>query len=184
QVIHRSKWLNAIEVNVQSRSDSFKLKAIPSVKSIRYMGHMKNEPIPVPQKPEAIYYSGAENLMSLKANFNTSEFTEEAYGYSYHHNQMADIPFLHRKGFTGANIQIAVFDGGFKNAYQAKGMEDLLSPSTFIHDFVDEDGSVWEDDRHGANVLGFMKTFDPGSYIGSAPFARYHLFRTEITSQE
>src|SRR5690606_18537510 len=35
QVIHRSKWLNAIEVNVQSRSDSFKLKAIPSVKSIR-----------------------------------------------------------------------------------------------------------------------------------------------------
>lgn len=184
KIINRSKWLNGIEVSVENDADLNSIVGLPFVKKLQFLGRIKNRPVINKTEITAEYYQKADSLKALKQRYKTIGFSEQDYKRSYEQNQAIGIPYLHNYGFRGQKQLIAVFDAGFYEAYKVQGMEDLLSPQTVIKDFVDYDGSVWEDDAHGAKVLSFMKTFNPGNYIGTAPFADYALFRTEIGWQE
>ncbi|HEY1045516.1 MAG TPA: S8 family serine peptidase [Bacteroidia bacterium] len=183
-LINKSKWLNAAQITCDnSKSLSFIL-SLPYVSKIEFVGSVPKDRKPNIAEIAPSYYSKSEKLKQSKLQFPNDSFTPSLYGQSYSHNQVINLPYLHNRGFTGKGIHIAVFDAGFNEAYKVEGMEDLLDEDMVIRDFVDYDNSVWEDDKHGANVLGFMKTFAPGKYIGSAPFAKYSLMRTEIGAHE
>lgn len=184
KVINRSKWMNGIEIKVDHDYYLEEIRNLPFIDKIQFLGRIKN------QAPSAIkpiddkYYQKADSLGLLKAHYRNIGFSEKDYKRSFEQNQIIGIPYLHNYGFRGQKMLIAVFDAGFYEAYKVPGMEDLLKDDVLKLDLVDYDGSVWEDDSHGAKVLGFMKTFNPGNYIGTAPFADYALFRTEIGNQE
>lgn len=184
KIINRSKWLNGIEVSVENDADIASINGLPFIKSIQFLGRIKNRAVAEPKTIEDVYLKKSDSLKALKNRYKTIGFSEQDYKRSYDQNQAIGIPYLHNYGFRGQNQLIAVFDAGFYEAFKVTGMEDLLDKSTVQLDLVDYDGSVWEDDAHGAKVLSFMKTFNPGNYIGTAPFAEYALFRTEIGSQE
>ena len=191
-----SKWLNAIEISVGvdhlSENESKinnqitkHLQSQASVLKVKYLGTLRvqrvnNDSIEIDEK----YYQACGQLKSLKVDSLLCNFNENDYGKSFDQNKFIGIPELSRVSGKMSAYHIAVFDAGFHKAYRIKGMEDLLDSAQIIRDFVDRDGSVWEDDQHGCNVLGFMKTYNPGHYIGSSPFAKYTLIRTENADLE
>jgi serine protease AprX len=182
--LHSSKWLNAVHIALEDSTPIQSIKKQSFVVKIEYLGtydSKKNKDIKT--IPE-LYFQKSKDLQTLKRKFKLSSLSPDSFNNSQNQNMVIGIPLVHQTGYAGKGIHIAVFDAGFHNAYQTPGMEDLIEKSTFVRDFVDEDNSVWEDDKHGANVLSFMKTFQPGKYIGTAPFARYSLMRTEIADAE
>ena len=194
KVIGASKWLNGLEftvdktegvTNQQINSILKKISEKPNIKSIKYLGvletnHVNRDSIEV----DAQFYIESEKLKSIKKDSVICAFNEKDYGKSFDHSKAISLPVISALSGKMNNFHIAVFDAGFHNAYKIKGMEDLLDTGLIIRDFVDYDNSVWEDDQHGCNVLGFLKTYNPGYYIGSAPFANYTLIRTENANLE
>ncbi|MEZ4805140.1 MAG: S8 family serine peptidase [Bacteroidia bacterium] len=184
-VINSSRWLNALEISSSSREINIKqILAFDFVKSLDFLGRQK---VYKNQKIETIedkYIQRAKELQALKADTAELMLDREQYKKSYEQIQVLNLPELQNRVGRHPNIHIAVFDAGFNDAYKVPGMEDLLISNTITKDFVDYDNSVYEDDAHGCKVLSFMKTYNPGTYIGSAPFAKYTLVRTEQVHSE
>lgn len=176
----RSKWLNAVLITANQYNDLEYLKHLPFVKGYEFLGSVVNTEPPRQEPIADSFYRRSEALTRKKSEFDFTSLNKQSYGNSFDNLDQNNIPYLHQRGLNGKGLHIAVFDAGFHLAYQSPGMEDLLDKSTIIRDFVNHDGSVWEDDDHGAKVLGFMKSFAPGYYMGSAPMAKYTLCRTEI----
>lgn len=183
KIINKSKWMNAIEVKVEGGSSLTELRALSFVSDISFLGRIRDRTKPGIDRIDNAYYDQARELAIEKRDSTPKSPTEADYARSLVQDRMIGIPGLHQYSL-GKHMHIAVFDAGFFNAYKVEGMQDLLLPEMIIRDYVDYDNSVWEDDRHGANVLGFMKTWNPGTYIGSAPMARYTLIRTENATSE
>lgn len=185
EVINSSRWLNAAEIScTQDSGLSVKLGALDFISETTYLGRKKIRPAPAREWPDSVYFKRANELKRLKLTCNPEWFTDKGYGVSYRHHRVIGVPGLHKQMQNKTGLHIACLDAGFYKAYRVRGMEDLLDSETVVRDFVDYDGSVWEDDQHGCNVLGFMKVFNPGQFIGSAPFARYTLLRTEDAGSE
>ncbi len=183
-VVQASKWLNGVEVILDQSASLGDIRHQSFVSDIQFLGTIKKRTKQIAEEIDPDYYKRSAELIQLKKLNWDSIYTEVQYNKSYEQLNMIGLPDLHRRKYMGQTMSIAILDAGFFNAYRVKGMEDLLQPGTIIKDFVDGDNSVWEDDAHGAKVLSFMKTFNPNSYIGSAPLADYMLLRTEIASQE
>jgi hypothetical protein len=194
KVIGISKWLNAIELTVdkgekQSTSDISniiqKVQSLEFVKEVKYIGTLENKTETKDSyEIDSSYYIKSGKLLALKRDSSICMFRDEDYGKSFDQNKFLGIPELNRLSGKMNSFEIAVFDAGFRHAYKLSGMEDLLDSKQIVRDYVDHDNNVWEDDQHGCNVLGFLKTYDPGNYIGSAPFAHYTLIRTENADLE
>ncbi len=194
KVLGISKWLNAAEISIdinekQTKFDIGliiqKIKSISFVKKLKYLGTLENTHMDKDSNEiDGIYYKKSKALIDLKRDSLICLFKDEDYGKSFDQNKFLGIPELHQRTGKMSSFQIAVFDAGFRNAYKVSGMEDLLDSVQIVRDYVDHDNSVWEDDQHGCNVLGFLKTYNPGNYIGSAPFANYTLIRTENANLE
>jgi len=118
--------------------------------------------------------------------YRTSEVASNDYGGAYNQNHMIDIDFLHDLGFTGQGITIAVLDGGFYGVDVGDGFKSFWDKNQIIatRNFADDNDSVFHSSTHGSNVLSIMGGDMPGEYIGSAPDAKFYLFRTEVTSSE
>jgi serine protease AprX len=182
KVINSSRWMNAVEVSMADPAMINTVRTMDFVSSVAFLGRIRNRTKPAIEPASADEATKGQELAKEKKQFK-GPLTDADYGKTLGQNSLIGINGLHADNL-GNNVHIAVFDAGFFNAYKVKGMEDLLSPDMVIRDFVDYDNSVWEDDRHGANVLSIMKTWNPGTFIGSAPMARYSLMRTENPTSE
>lgn len=175
KIINYSKWLNG--VHISTRASQFKkehIEALTFVKSVLYLGTEK-----VGAENKKIVFAPPTSTEATN-NYNITESNPNYWGKSYNQNNLINaIP----PSKMLLNYTIAIFDAGFNKAYQTKGMEGLYSKA-IIKDFVDYDNSVWEDDRHGANCLSFMRSNAPQLYVGTAPFANYVLIRTENAAFE
>lgn len=186
QILGTSRWMNAVEIRCPTGFQAADLQdSFSFVTQVEYLGKLRIRPRPVPEPVDSSYYVKQRKLQAEKARFIQEQKYDKAFfNRSYMQIHMAGIDDLFSLGGLAVSPHIAVFDAGFFKAYRVQGMEDLLDENMFIRDFVDHDQSVWEDDLHGTNVLGFMKVWLPGQYVGSAPFARYSLFRTEDARSE
>lgn len=183
-IVQTTKWLNGVEVILDGSANIEEIRQQTFVKQVVFLGKLAKRAKQAADEIDNEYYSKARALGEKKTLYKDSIFSYSQYNKSLEQLAMIGLPDLHRRQLMGQGMTIAILDAGFSNAYRVKGMEDLLDERTIIRDFVDYDNSVWEDDAHGAKVLSFMKTFNPGQYIGSAPLADYILLRTEIGSQE
>ena len=190
RILGISKWLNAVEISINKTDNRTEdiiqnIRRLGFVKNFKYLGTLENKKlISDSVEIDNSYYLEAEKLIALKRDSSICLFTDADYGKSFDQNKFLGIPELSRLTGKMSSFEIAVFDAGFHNAFKVKGMEDLLDSKQIVRDYVDHDNSVWEDDQHGCNVLGFLKTYNPGHYIGSAPFANYTLIRTENANLE
>ena len=94
---------------------------------------------------------------------------------------------LHRMGYSGQGMRIAVIDGGFLNV-DSLAMFGSLRSSGRLKGYrnVTEDTTAFfrVHESHGQKVLSIMGVNRPGEYVGSAPDADYWLFRSEHTGYE
>ena len=174
------KWHNAIVV--ETNKTSLDLSSVPFVNRVKYVGktYSKKEAtsdIPPYLKPYLKLKDGA---------MPTKNLTVKDYGKAYNQNAQIGAVELHKQGFDGEGIYIAVFDAGFYNidkipAFLRNQGNRLM---TFGVDLVDFDNVITDRDNHGTAVSSCIGSYDKGRYIGSAPKANLVLFRTENAATE
>ena len=111
------------------------------------------------------------------ANYDISD-----YGDAYNQLEMLGGNRLHKKGYTGEGMTIAVIDAGFYKVDELAVFSDLQNQILSTYDFVDGNSNVYDDHTHGMMVLSTMG--GKGEMTGTAPEANYILLRTEDVFSE
>jgi subtilisin family serine protease len=104
------------------------------------------------------------------------------YGDAYNQLEMLSGNKLHKKGFSGEGMTIAVIDAGFYKVDELAVFSDLQNQILSTYDFVDGNSNVYDDHTHGMMVLSTMG--GKGEMTGTAPDANYILLRTEDVFSE
>ena len=173
-----SRWFNAISVSAD-REIARRIDNLPFVRSLE----------PVPKARRGAYQPG-----SAVAAF-ASKPTQDEYGPSLAQLAQIGVVALHREGYRGQGIRIAVLDNGFHYT-QHPAFEHMRIAEEF--DFVNGDETVSDQDDqpttgdetasnqniHGAQVLSILGGFDPGRLVGVAPEADFLLAKTENNDSE
>ncbi|MCH8554252.1 MAG: S8 family serine peptidase [Schleiferiaceae bacterium] len=173
---HRqSRWLNAISAFLNDEQLAT-LKLLPFVTEIRPVATLKIQKDLIDYTPLA---TAANNLSRSKVQFFDYGSTEEQ--IAIHKGQI-----LHEFGFTGEGMTIAICDGGFNGAGPTGVFSELHLNGNivFTQDFVQGGPNVYRAGTHGTRVLSTMAFQSNGFFVGTAPNAKYILFRTENESTE
>lgn len=167
-----SRWFNAVSIHCGDTLLLKKIKQLPFVKQVTPLGkfravqafkwYSRRPPIDS-SKHRAGYYGAAQATLELLKG-----------------NQ------LHHLGYTGEQIQVAIVDGGFRNAYRMTVFDSLYLEGRLLgtHDFVEGDDFVYESSTHGTNVLSILAAKRPHLLVGTAPDASFYLFKTEDSRGE
>ncbi|MFN0274961.1 MAG: S8 family peptidase [Chitinophagales bacterium] len=172
EIIVKSRWLNAVSAEIFSENQLSIISQLPFVKEItpvrKYIANIE-EPIPV-------------NSNMLRTSGDAVSF----YGASANQFTMINGDFLHNLGYRGKDMVIAVIDAGFIGVDNGAGYQSLWQKEQVldVHNFPDNNKSVYISSYHGTWVLGIMAADIPGTYVGSAPDAQYYLFRSEVSDSE
>ncbi len=168
---HSSKWLNAVAVLCPDANKRELIKKLPFVQYIKPLGYDR------PIQNYKIYDRAVKDTSKLK---------ESVYGWAENQNKMLQIHHLHNFGYKGEGQYIAIFDGGFEQAYRMVAFDSLFLNHRILgtYDIVEGDEWVYEASGHGTDVLGVMGGNMPYRLLGTSPNAGYFLFKTEDTKGE
>jgi len=108
------------------------------------------------------------------------------YGKARYQIELVNGHYLHKRGFWGHGMIIAVFDSGFLNADTLEAFNHLMSNGKILgtKDFVLPGGDVFRTHPHGTSVLSVMGGLLDNLYAGASLGASYWLLRTEDTESE
>ncbi len=174
-VLHKSKWMNAITIELNDTSLLANIRQFSFVKAI--------EPVYGTRIFKAETYEATQAVVRLN---NSPELSGDYYGEGFNQIYMLRGDYLHNQGYNGEGITIGVLDSGFGNADIIEAFQHLFSENRILTtwDFVTSNSSVFEDDGHGTNVLSTMAAHVENSFVGTASKANYLLFRTEDAGTE
>lgn len=184
-VVTKSKWHNAAAVKVPRLSDADSLRRLPFVKQVLYLGEHR----PIKSSRESAVDLN-EMLTVLESRFDDPDKKQQSdsvfYGKTFGQVSMLNVQKLHRLGYRGNNINIAVIDAGFNSVPKLPVFKHLIDSHRIKStvDFVQGNDEVYEDDDHGMAVLSCMAGFIPYQFVGTAPFANYYLLRSEYSTTE
>ncbi len=175
QVLVCSRWLNGVTVRADRRT-LLKLKTSPHIAGISCYHQFRPQcasqsqgidiPVPLIDKPGINGYAA---------------------------RQLAQIGLdrLHRCGYTGRGVLLAVIDCGFDLSHKAFNHPQRKIRIADQWDFVDNDPSIRPapgidhcNFDHGSFVLGLIAAFAPQELMGSAPDADYLLYHAEDGDHE
>lgn len=183
KIIARSRWFNAVSIEIKDGTQIESLKRLDYVKEIipvkkyyKEKGFDKNI--------DFSKFGTIEPLVNTKCNDGLRNSFD--YGPSLNQIEMLSGTYLHAQGFTGHGIIIAVLDAGFKDVDILNAFDSLRNDNRILgtRDFVVGNDSVYEDNGHGTMVLSCMAAILPGQLVGTAPHASYWLLRTEDADAE
>jgi subtilisin family serine protease len=183
-VINTSKWLNQVLIRTTDPNALTAINALPFVKrssaiaarvGVRSNGlssEMANETTELP-------------VSEKQVNAQTG-VTAFDYGKMYDQIHIHNGDYLHKLGFSGRAMTIAVLDAGFLNYLTNPVFDSVRLQNRILGtwDYVDNESSVNEDNVHGASVFSLMASNRPGVLVGSAPHASYWLLKTEDSNSE
>jgi subtilisin family serine protease len=169
-----SKWLNGVIIDQPSAATLAAINTLPFVKNSQAvkarLGKAKQE-----SKMETNFQ---------QATAGTSDYSN--YGAAANQIEQLHGTFLHQQGYTGAGMQISILDAGFDRLNRNPVFVSTYSKKQidYVHDFVSQDDSVYDNFYHGEMVFSTMATNKPGVFIGTAPDANFNLLRTEDEGSE
>ncbi len=182
-ILNRSKWLNGITLFCDNPSLITAISQLPFVQSIKRCNNIK-----------CLYsnnkFSLEEVILEEDVYFSQSTFVNSKvaynYGPSFRQTEMLNGDSMHRMGYNGAGKVIAVLDAGFFNADILPAFDSLWENNQIIgtKDFVKPGNNVFLENEHGMEVLSTIGGNLPGLLIGTAPKAKFWLFRTEEKASE
>ena len=171
EVVCVSKWNKTVLVKV---NDPSKVKPLTTLPFISKTQKVFTSPDSISKSDRSLYHQDLEKWEGA---------IDEEYGMSAQNIDMINGRQLHRWGYRGRGLTIAVFDGGFMNVDRIPAMHGVRIAGS--RDFVAfKSKSIYEEHDHGTKVLSTMAVDIPGVYVGTAPEATYWLIRAEDTSTE
>jgi hypothetical protein len=168
-----SKWLNGVAIITESASTNPEdLKSFEFIKDVFPIG-FKREVQTSPGLGQRDY----KQVYKTKDNY---------YGMGKNQINMLKGEYLHKMGYEGQEMHIAIMDGGFEGMPETPGFDSLFVNGQILgtHDFVEGDDYVFESSSHGRNVASCMVANMPFLFVGTAPKAKYYLFKTEDVKGE
>lgn len=169
-VLAKSKWFNAIHVigTEEDIEDLLTNSFIDFISSI----HFANGSISISKTNVPV------NKFKLEETF-----IDFNYGNTQNQVEMLNLHHLHQDNKTGEGVLIAVLDAGFPGVNTITAFERLRNNGDLLggYDFVNRTSAVFDytGNTHGTRVLSTMAAYIDNQFIGTAPDASYHLFRTE-----
>jgi serine protease AprX len=181
-ILNVSKWLNQVAVRTNDPAALTKIAAFPFVKSSAPIGSVNRASGRSSDKKQ----HGEKDKKVLLRTEEAQLANSLNYGNSFNQVHMHEGEYLHNLGFSGQGMTIALLDAGFF-AYKTNPAFDSLRLQNRIlgeWDFVANQQSVNEDDAHGMYCLSTLAANRPGVMVGTAPHAKYYLYRTEDAPTE
>lgn len=167
EVVSRSRWNNTLLVKVRRNDVMRRISRLSCVKGIRLVW---TSPDSIDASPQRARYHSEFN------RWDTVEQSE--YGVADEQIDMLNGKRLHRAGYQGEGMTIAVLDGGFMNADMIPCMQSIKIVGTA--DFVSpRSKSIFKELDHGTKVLSVLATNVQNIFVGTAPEASYWLLRCE-----
>ncbi len=193
-VLNQSKWFNQVLVKITDStvlprisSFSFVKKISPVAtatrRSYRDSVFIQKDNIVKPLRNTVNRVNGENNIASPDSSYNGNYFY---YGNNYAQIHIHEGEYLHNQGFHGEGITIAILDAGFYNYLNNPAFDSVRQNNQVLGswDYVNGKQSVNEENDHGAFCFSIMAANEPGQIIGSAPKAKYWLFKTEDVTSE
>ncbi len=175
-VLAKSKWLNAIHVQGTEANIKNLKTTYAFVDIIEFADKTLNAKGPVHQ---------SSTITKRKNKF---EKTRTTFNYGNATNQITMLKgdFLHQQGYTGTGMYIAIIDAGFPNVNTLAAFKRLRDNNQILggYDFVDKSTDFYKGHNHGTNVLSDIAGYIDGQFVGTAPDAKFYLFRTEDAVNE
>jgi serine protease AprX len=179
-ILNTSKWLNSVSILVTDPA------AITTINGFSFVQALN---------PIGVRQSAGNGKEKFEIAFtplnpiNTQRINGDYYDYGmngYTEIHLQNGEFLHNIGLRGQGMQIAMLDGGFQNYTNLKAFDSVNTNGQILStwDFVARHASVVEDHIHGMQCLSTIAANIPGQWVGKAPKASFHLFRTEETANE
>ncbi|MFO7869526.1 MAG: S8 family serine peptidase [Bacteroidales bacterium] len=178
-----SKWFNSIVIAVDSVHEHKVVQKITKLPFVR-------ECVRVAQLTEA---HPQRVTLADTVTPKTHRFTdismlsaESFYGISYDQIAIVNGIDMHKDGYMGKGMRIAVLDAGFLHVDSAQVFQHLWQNNQIIEykDFSGKNIDVFEEANHGAAVLSLIGGYVSGKMVGTAPQAEYLLLRTEEGATE
>ena len=167
RVHNQSKWNNTIVVQTADSTVMQRVRKLAFVKNARCVWESPDSVMVVTGQPKR------ESLVTNKRDTTLADY----YGYGAKQVRMLGVDHLHKAGFTGKGVTIAVIDGGFFNADLIRGFDHTHILGT--RNFVRPEKSVYEELDHGMMVLACIAANEPNYLVGTAPEASFYLLQSE-----
>jgi serine protease AprX len=182
-ILHtKSRWFNHIVILVSNPANINAVQALPYVSSTEEVGR---------------FFTTLHNRMTQSQPENegveTNSLAKSSGDPNYYGPNtwpqitMVNGDYLHDQGYKGNGMLIAVLDDGFVSVPTHPGFDSLNQENRILetHNFVLDTNYIYGvSSNHGAAVLGTMAANEPGTYVGTAPYAEYALYITENLSSE
>jgi subtilisin family serine protease len=170
KVVAKSKWMSTVAVHCSDSSMVEQYKALPFVDDAMFV--WKGKPKGEPRVDSVRKYPAVE----------TVSFGNH-YGKGLDNIKLNNGQYLHRAGFKGRGMLIAVIDAGFNRLPQIEMLDNL--------DIKGHKGFVYENEdlfsnanQHGLNVLSCIGANKPMQFVGTAPEASFWLLGSEDARSE
>ncbi|MDR2810644.1 MAG: S8 family serine peptidase [Tannerellaceae bacterium] len=161
-----SKWFSTVVVECEDSAIAGQLQALSIVDSVKWVwkGNRNTTTTTGTDKDTA-------RLFPTDAPKNTT------YGYAEKQIHMLNGIRLHKEGYRGKGMRVAVIDAGFMFADRMAVFDSLRLEGTY--NVITPGESVFFDDEHGTKVLSCLAANAPGVMVGTAPEASYWLIKSE-----
>ena len=169
-IVTQSKWMKTIVVESADSMIVDRLVAMSFVDSAKCVW-AGEERLPIePCREEESYLAS------------TDEPKDNVYGEATAQIEMLNGERLHKAGYRGKGMRIAVIDAGFMNVNRMEVFSSLKLLGT--HNVVFPGGGVFCEDDHGTKSLSCLVANKNGVMVGTAPEASYLLIKSEDTRGE
>ena len=172
-VVAKSKWLKSISVHCSDSALVDELKKLPFVSNAVLV--WKGE------RPKIEFKTSTDTLSKFP---NKQEILfGKHYGNAYDNIQALNTEALHKAGFKGQGIDIAVIDAGFNHLPKIEILNNLNIKGYKGFVYGNDDLFI-NDNEHGLNVVSCIGTNKPMQFVGAAPEANLWLLGTEDSRSE
>jgi serine protease AprX len=166
---YTTRWMNGVLVSC-TPSTIATIETLPFVEKVEYVA-----------PPVKTNSGGRRSFTARKNNNNVSGETEVQL-------KMIGLDWMHRAGYTGEGVVIAILDSGFPGVAQGVGFQHMLSDGRIdqqtSYDFVRNTSNVFGGDDHGTEVFSVIAGLLPDAFTGGAYDATFQLFITEDVPAE
>jgi hypothetical protein len=177
-ILNVSRWLNQVSIQTTDSTALAKIRAFPFVQSATAIAARRGNRSGRQATDSAAMAQEAEDFRMAADYFD--------YGASQQQISIHNGQFLHNIGLRGQGMVIGMLDGGFFNYTSLRAFDSVNRNGQVLGtwDFVARESSVVEDNPHGMQCFSVIAANIPAQFVGSAPKASFHLFRTEDVSSE
>lgn len=170
QVDAVSKWNNTVLIQMQDTTLMQRIMEMPFVIKSKKVWTEPDSTLLPPEK--------RKELLSNTYRYKEDKYYGEAQTQI---NLLNGIP-LHRAGYKGKGMTIAIIDAGYFNADCIKALQGVKVVG--CRDFIDPHSDIYAENEHGMKVLSCLAANEPYAFVGTAPDASYWLLRSEDSRSE